>query len=411
MKAGRDEVVVAGVGVVSSAGPTAGDLWNAVEAGRSCTRALGFEREGEPSIYGGRAELGVEDLDERARKRLDRSGLMLLAALRRAWRDAGLDHRPPADPERVGIVTGSSLNALSGMFEEHDAWLRHGTEPRPSELIRCSAGAAASFAAWSLGIAGPILSLSGSSVTTACALGEAWSKIAAGWLDVCLVAGAEAPLHPFICRTFQRAGLLAHGGPEAFRPFDRQRCGTQLGEAGAAIILESREHAERRGAAACVDLLGFGTAHDPSFSWTSPDPDGQGLLRAARRALGSAQLTPPEIDYVQLHGTGTRANDAAEARAMGHLFGIEEVGRLPAAATKPITGHCLGASGVLETVTAIGAITRGFIPPTLNYAEPDANAVAVGVSAELRRKPIASALVNTVGFGGQNAVLVLGRRM
>jgi 3-oxoacyl-[acyl-carrier-protein] synthase II len=399
-------VAVTGVGVVSSAGPTVEDLWTAAETGRAGTRPLAFEHPGEPSIHGGRAELGVEE-DPRARRRLDRAGLLLLAAVRQAWRDAGLDQRPAEDPERIGIVTGSSLNALSSILDEHDAWSSRGTEPRPSELIRGSAGAAASFAAQSLGIGGSILSLTGGSVTTACALGEAWLKIAAGSLDVCLVGGAEAPLHPTVCRVFERAGILARGGAEAFRPFDRHRRGTQLGEAGAAVILESGEHAERRAARAYVDLAGFGTAQDPSFSWTGPDPDGQGLFRAAQLALQSARIAPRQIDYVQLHGTGTHANDAAEARAMGRLFGFDDVRRHPAAATKPITGHCLGASGVVETVTAIGALTRGFVPPTLNYAEPGANEVAVGVSAELRRKPLANALINTVGFGGQNAVLVL----
>jgi 3-oxoacyl-[acyl-carrier-protein] synthase II len=402
------EVVVTGLGAISSAGPAVADLWDAAEEGRASIQALQFNSgSGEPAC-GGRVVAPIEEPDVRARQRLDRSGLLLLAALRQAWRDADLETRPPSDVARVGIIVGSSLYNLSGVLDEHAAWLQ-GIDPRPSDLVRCSAGAAASFAAWSLGIGGSVQTLCGGSVTSACALGEGRLKIAAGWLDICIVGGSEAPIHPIVYRVFEKAGVLARRGPATFRPFDGGRTGTLLGEAGAAIVLESERHAIERGVSPRASLLGYGASRDASFSWTGPDPDGGGLFRAARCALDSAALTPDDVDYVQLHGTGTRANDAAEGRAMARLFGVERARRVAASATKPITGHCLGASGAIETVTAIGALTREFVPPTLNYEAFDPTEVEIGVCPHPRRARVGCALVNTVGFGGQNAVLVLGR--
>ena len=392
-------VWITGIGVVSAAGIGPESLWRAIASGTPCIRSLA------PDLWGGHvADSLRRQLPHGAGSALGRSGKLLVAAALDAWRDAGLEDAGDVACE-AGLLGASSIGPLA---EALDAQARalSGRKPLPGDVSRCAPGSAAAFAAAAIGALGPLLSISGGSVSSMLAIGEAWIKVATGQLDVCVAAAGEAPLHPRIVDIFRAAGIVADGGPDACRPFDRMRTGTLLGEAGAALVLESAAHARRRGRRPHGVIRGYASAGDPEARRTAPDPEARGLTRAVVRALTIAGIARSDVDYLQLHGTGTRLGDAAEARALAAIFGADRAARIPAAATKPITGHCLGASGAVETIVALLAMRDQCVPPTANVSVIDCE---VGIAAAARNATINTAVVESAGFGGRTAALVLAR--
>ncbi|MEZ4393350.1 MAG: beta-ketoacyl synthase N-terminal-like domain-containing protein [Polyangiales bacterium] len=397
-------VWITGVAALTAAGEGASALGDAVVAGRALTR---------PSEHGpwSVATLPFDPaatLPELLRRDLDRVGAMLVAAALGAWRDAGLAPAipPDEDPARTGIVSASAVGAVAAQLDAYARWTA-GRPASPRDIVRTAPGLAAAIAANALGALGPAIHLSCGSVSGATALGDAWMRVATGQLDRCLAVASESPIHRAVLTQFAATRILAEGGPDALKPFSPNRCGTQLGEGAAALLLESDAAVRARGATVRGAVLGYGAAADGGAHTVAPDPDGHGAIRAARAALRAAGLGVDEVDLVLLHGTGTTLNDAAEARAYGALFG-GCASPPPAAATKPITGHCLGACGALESVIALACLARGVVPPTANLDAVDP-ALAVPVAAHARSVAARTALVLSAGFGGRNAALLLAR--
>ena len=248
---------------------------------------------------------------------------------------------------------------------------------------------------------------------TACAtgthcVGEAFRLVRAGYADVALCGGCEESVSNMALAGFGNLGALTRATDplHASRPFDAERSGFVAGEGAGALILESLEHAQARGAAIIAEVTGFGSTGD-GYHMTAPEPSGEGAARAMRMALDEAGFTPAQLGHVNAHGTSTHANDAMEAAALRRLAGDELSARIPVTSVKGCTGHLLGGAGAIEAIVCALSVADSCVPPTAGFATPDPEAPA-NVSAQLREDlPQLVALSNSFGFGGHNASLAL----
>jgi len=410
----KGEVAITGLGVASAAGCTVAGFWERVRGGWSGVRP----RAGDDAASAAPYEAAVDDSElERWAQQLgvraaDRVVRLAGVACRQAWRDAGLPL--PADPglaPRAGVILGSGLGGIQ--FQEEQMWrVLCGREDRihPHTAPRVSATALVTEIAQALGLRGPGFVISSACASSAHALGQAMRAIRNGDAEVIVAGGVEAPLSRFSLLAFSLLGVLtrAAGDPgAACKPFDERRDGFVLGEGGAALVLEDATHARARGATIYGYLRGYGQSLG-AYHAVHARPDGEDAAAAMRAALDDAGLPAARVAYVNAHGTGTRENDLAEARAMHLVFG-DGADRLPISSIKPITGHALGAAGVLEAVATVKALESGVLPPNANLAALDP-ACALGVL----REPLALddrfssriALSNSFGFGNVNVSLV-----
>ncbi len=389
-----DGVWVTGIGAVSAAGIGVAPLAAMLVLGRSAVRSL-------PSLDCMPAGQAPTPPRHPAGRHLDRSARFFLQAGEEAFLDARLkDGR--FDPRRCGVLEGSSLGALADLLTElaEDS----GSAPRPSRLVRYMPGAGGAAFAQLHRVQGPVLHLSAGSVSAAYAIAEGVEKIRSDRLDLVIAGGAECPLHPDVLASFAAAGILGcrESGDSPCRPFDVRRQGTVLGEGAGVLVLESPEHARRRGAWPRAVIRGYGMSCE-SYSMTAPDPSGAGVARAGREALSGLRGEP---GWIKTHGTGTRLNDAAECRGLASLFG-EALADIPITSLKPALGHCLGASAAVETVGAIVALELGIVPPTLGIEQPDPELPPLRVATLGCRPAADSVLLLAESFGGRCAALSL----
>jgi 3-oxoacyl-[acyl-carrier-protein] synthase II len=335
---------------------------------------------------------------------MDRSGQLFHAACTEAWQAAGLSGWGAG--VRAGLVEGSSLGPMCGVLEDHARALDDPRERnRPSRLTRFMTGVGGAVFAQVAGLRGPVLHLSAGSVSATCAIGEAFQRIEAGWLDVVVAGGAETPLHPEIIGTFASSGVLSPVSASATPclPFDARRSGTVLGEGAAALVIERADHARSRGARPVARISGYGICTE-AFDLTAPDPSGSGVVQAVRDALGPRPAS--SVGWIKSHGTGTRQGDAAEVRALHRIFG-DALSALPMAALKPALGHCLGASGGVEAAATLAAMEQGFVPATVGFRDPDPELPESRIAAGRLIPERQTALLLSESFGGRCAALVL----
>ena len=420
----RRKVVITGMGCVTSVGQDAASSWDAFLQGRSGISRIeadeGFNRwtsdRWTVHIAGAIRDWdGSARLDKREIKRLDRFAILGIAAGIEAVQHSGIDFSKE-DPTRCGVVVGSGVGGIQTI--ETGVLLMADKGPdrlSPFTVPRLMANAACGDLSIRFGLQGP-----SSSHTTACAssghsIGDAFRIIRQGDADVMLAGGCEGAVSPLCLAAFQamRALSTRNDAPaKASRPFDRHRDGFVLSEGGAVFVLESEEHARRRGATILCELLGYGASSDASHI-TAPDPNGSGASRAMAWALRDAGIPPTAIDYINAHGTSTPLGDAAEVAAVLGLFGDHarksRGGRLLMSSTKSMIGHCLGASGGVEMVACIGALRHGVVPPTINCDNPDDGFDVDFVPHTARDARVRYAMNNTFGFGGHNVSLIVGR--
>jgi len=298
-------------------------------------------------------------------------------------------------------LEGSSLGALADLLTEHAEVKR---SARPSRLVRYMPGAGGAAFAQLHGVRGPVLHLSAGSVSAAYTIAEAVEKIRSGRLDLVIAGGAECPLHNEVLASFEAAGILGSrdSGDAPCRPFDPRRQGTVLGEGAGVLVLESAEHARRRGAWPRAVIRGYGMSCE-SYSMTSPDPSGAGVAEAGREALAGLGEVP---GWIKAHGTGTRLNDAAECRGLASLLG-ETLAQIPMTSLKPALGHCLGASAAVETVAAILALQQGIVPSTWGSDQTDPELPPHRLATHAGRPAADSVLLLAESFGGRCAALTL----
>ena len=343
-------------------------------------------------------------LDPKDVKKADRFIQLGIKAAREAMEDAGISE--DIDKERFGISSASGIGGLSTI--EKNAVICNTRGPRrispffiPSALVNMLGG----FVSIEHGLKGPNLSS-----VTACAAGthaitEAAKTIMLGGADRMLVVGSEAAICPIGIGGFAAMKALStyNDDPKhASRPFDAKRNGFVMGEGSGALVLEEYEAAKNRGARIYAELIGFGESGDANHI-TTPAPEGEGAYRAMRAALNMAGVD--KVDYINAHGTSTKYNDWYETLAIKKLFGGKE-NCPPVSSTKGQTAHCLGAAGSIEAVITIMALTKGVIPPTINYEEPDSDCDLDYVPNEAREADLEVVMSNSFGFGGTNGVVV-----
>jgi 3-oxoacyl-[acyl-carrier-protein] synthase II len=403
-------VVITGIGLVTPVGRDLGEVFDALCTGRSGLAAPpeGHPLHGTVDVFAPSAPIDPSSvLPPTEARTVDRYIVMAIAAADAALADAGIVVGRDVDPFRTAsIVSGTGgLATLEAAVVARTQKGRLGVSPYLLPGMLPNMGTAR------IAIKHGIMGYT-SSIGTACAagaqsIGEGVRLIRSGEADVVLCGCSEAPLFPTLADTFGNARALARGWAEpteACRPFDRRRNGLVLGEGAGVFILESTAHAEARGAAGYADILGWGATTD-AYHPTTPRPDGSGAAACMRRALADAGLSPADIGYLNAHGTSTKAGDAAESLAIRTVFGDDMP---PVSSSKAITGHLLGASGVIEAAASVTAMIRGLLPPTHNLDDPDPACDLDHILKVPRARQITYALSNSFGFGGHNATLAFG---
>jgi 3-oxoacyl-[acyl-carrier-protein] synthase II len=416
----RNDVVVTGLGVASAAGCDVAAFWERVRMGVSAvSRTVATPDRVPATPY--QAAVADGELDRAAKvlgvRSADRVVRLASVACQQAWLDAGLPlPAGSALGARAGVILGSGLGGIQ--FQEEQMWrVLRAREDRihPHTVPRVSSTALVTEVAQALALRGLGFVVSSACASSAHALGQAMRAIACGEADVIVAGGAEAPLTHFSMTAFSLLGVLAKTPGEpgaACKPFDERRDGFVLGEGAGALVLESFAHATARGARIYARLRGYGQSLG-AYHPVHARPDGEDAAAAMRAALRDADVAPGHIAYVNAHGTGTRENDVAEARAMQLVFG-EAVQRVPISSIKPITGHTLGAAGALEAVATVKALESGMLPPNANLSSPDSACTLAVLSAPTPiEMPIVArswaALSNSFGFGNVNVSLLFER--
>ncbi|MHB1413830.1 MAG: beta-ketoacyl-ACP synthase II [Chloroflexota bacterium] len=407
-------VVVTGLGAVTPLGNDVESTWASLVEGRSGIGPIAaFDASDlEARIAGEVKDFRATDyLEPKEARRMDRFTHFALAAAMQATKDANLNIRGN-NAEAVGVAMGSGIGGLRTLVDQVKVLDQKG--PRrispflvPMMIVNMGAGQVSI----ALGAKGPNLCVVSACATSAHSLGEAFEIIRRSDADVMIAGGSEAPIIPIGVVAFIQAQALSTGRndePErACRPFDADRDGFVIAEGGAAVVLESLEHARERGARIYAEMVGYGATAD-AYHITAPPERGEGAARAMRIALRKAGLEPEAVDYVNAHGTSTPLNDLAETQAMHDVFG-EHAYKLAVSSTKSMTGHLLGAAGALEALVCVKAIEQGVIPPTINYEKPDPECDLDYTPNTARRMQVDVAMSNSLGFGGHNSCLVLRR--
>jgi len=403
-------VVVTGIGPVTPVGTGLEDFWANLVAGRSGIRTI---QRFDPSALPVRVAGEVPDfaagdwMDAKEARRSDRVSHFAVAASKLAWDDAGA---PDVDPARTGVIFSTGIGGLESLLKQHAIFLERGADRvSPFMVPQLMPNASAGMVAMAFGFTGPNTCIVTACAAGAHAVGEATRYIQGGMADVCIAGGTEASVLPLTISAFsQMQALTKNPDPSvACRPFDRDRDGFVLSEGAGALILEDAERAVARGAHVYAEVAGYGATAD-AYHITAPQPEGLGAIQAMELALESAGERPDAVDYINAHGTSTQLNDAAETRAIKKVLG-DHAHRVAVSSTKSMTGHMLGAAGAVEAGVAALAVSRGTIPPTVNWANRDDDCDLDYVPNEARRADVRLALSNSFGFGGQNAVLALRR--
>jgi 3-oxoacyl-[acyl-carrier-protein] synthase II len=403
-------VVITGLGPITAAGTGLAKVWSALQAGRSPIRRLtAFD----PSVFHATSAAQVTDFDPREffpphrLKRLDRYAQFAVAAARLALEDAGWAYDPSSPQERTGVSFGSALGGICDAEKEQEKFLRGGPKAVHQTLaLMVFGGSAHSNIAIECGFQGVGTTNSNSCASGTVAIGEAWRYIREGWADVMIAGGAEAPLSPLTFGAFDFIKTMSRQAPpECCRPFDRSRDGFVMGEGAAALVLEELDHARRRGARIYAEVRGFSHNND-AHHMTSPHPTGAPQVRAMRDAIAMAGLQPTDIDHINAHASSTRLNDANEAACLRTFFG-EALDRITISATKPFTGHPLGATGAIEALFCSLFLHHQWVAPILHFEQPDEGVSLNLVTSPGQNQPLHHILSNSFGFGGINACLVL----
>ena len=409
----RRSVVVTGVGIVSPLGNDAETSWNGIVGGVS---GVGPITRFDPTGYLTRFAAEVKEFDPIARlgkkdaRRTDRYTHFAVAAAMEALEQSGLAI-DAANAERTGVLMASGIGGAETLDAGMETVIVDGpTRLSPFFMPMFLGNMAAGTVAIVTGAKGPNYSPVSACASSAHAIGEAAEIIRRGDADVMIAGGSEAPLARMVVAGFNAMGALStrnEDPPAASRPFDAERDGFVLGEGAAALVLEEREHAERRGATILAELTGYATTDDANHM-VQPAPGGSGAASAMRLALAKAGIEPAAIDYINAHGTSTPLNEKFETEAVKAAFG-DAAYSVPISSTKSMTGHLLGAAGALEAALSVLVIQKGVLPPTINQTSPDPECDLDYVPNVARCATINHAMSNSMGFGGHNVSLIVSR--
>jgi nodulation protein E len=390
-----NRVVITGLGIVSPFGRGREANLDALRNARSGVRGLtSIDTSTLNCRIGG--EVPGELTGPRGHDRFTRFALLAAEEAAAQAGDLGLE------PERVGVLIGTGLGGAETLDDNYRRMYGERTRPHPLGIPTSMYNAAAAAVSAQLQAKGVSYAVVSACASSAHAIGLAAQAIRTGQADAVYAGGADAPITPGIVRAWEVLRVLAVDNEhpeEACRPFSADRKGLVLAEGSAVLVLESLEHAERRGAEILGEILGFGATSDAGHI---TDPSADGASRAIRLALQDAKLNT--VDYINAHGTGTRANDPTETQAIHEVFGSDPP---PVSSTKSLHGHAMGASGAIEIAASLLALGDGFLPPTINLVEKDPACDLDYVPNEPRPARATTFLSNSFGFGGMNAVVAV----
>jgi 3-oxoacyl-[acyl-carrier-protein] synthase II len=400
------------MGVITPIGNDIDTFWAAIKAGRSGvgpvthfdaadmdSKVAAEVKNFDPSLY----------MEKKEARKMAIFTQYAVAAAVQAWNDSGLEHGHDG-PDRIAVLLGNGIGGIEIFEESHKKLLESGpTRMLPMTVPLMIMNEAAGNVAMRLGIKGPAVTAATACASGTDAIGMAMDMIRAGRADVVITGGTEGAISRFAMGAFCMLKALStayNDHPEkASRPFDKDRDGFVIGEGAGIMILESEEHARKRGARVHAELAGYGSSCD-AYHLTAPDPSGEGCARAVALALSDAGLQPADIAYYNAHGTSTQINDPTETMMIKKAFG-DHARNLRISSTKSMTGHLIAAAGAVEAIVCTLAIKDGFFPPTINLDEPDPACDLdyvpnVGVNGTIDAAASAS-----LGFGGHNGCLVI----
>jgi beta-ketoacyl-acyl-carrier-protein synthase II len=404
-------VVVSGIGAITPLGNSAKATWDGLVNGQS---GIGRITLFDPSPFEIQIAGEVKDfdpllyVDRKDARRMDRNVQFAVGAARQAVEDARLCINA-SNAETTGAIIGSAIGGIRITVDQQKVFDEKGPNRlSPFFLQNLIPDTASGQVAIELGAKGPNLAIVSACATGGHSIGEAAETIRRGDADVMIAGGTESCLIPLVLAGFNVMRALAPGNGDprrACRPFDRTRQGFVMAEGAAALILEDLETARQRDARIYAEVVGYGSTND-AYDLAAPAEKGEGIARAMRMALRKAKLPADSVDYINAHGTGTPLNDKFETAAVKSVFG-EHASELVMTSTKSMTGHMMGAAGVVEAIACIMAICTDLIPPTINYEFPDPECDLDYAPNVARERRVSVAMSNSMGLGGHNSCLIL----
>ncbi len=409
----KKEVVITGMGCVSPYGPGVETLWENVKAGKSGIKTLTTVDITKHLVHIG-GEVPHFDtegyVDPKEAKRLDKFTLFAIIAADEALKDSKID-MAKEDPFRVGVIMGTAAGGLDTISKNHEVMLEKGFyKCSPFTVPMMIANIPSGKISMRIGSRGLSKAVSTACATGAHSIGDAMRSIQCSDADIVIAGGTESGVCDFGLGVFTSARTLSKKNEDpskASRPYDVGRDGFVLSEGAAALILEEKEHAIKRGAKIYAQIVGYGQSSD-AYDLVAPDPEGRGAEYAVKAALKDANIGPADIDYINMHGTSTHLGDIAESKMVANVFGGRNKNKkLAVSSTKSSTGHMMGAAGAAEAIISIKSINEGIIAPTINLENPDPEVADLNYTPLVAQKRnVDYALSNSFGFGGCNAVLV-----
>ena len=407
-------VVVTGIGALTPLGNNLEDFWNNLVNGVSGANMI---TQFDASKFKTRFACELKNfeptdfMDRKEARKIDRFTQTALVASDQAMLDANIN-KDNVDPDRVGVIFGSGIGGLITFQQEVIEFGKGDGTPRfnPFFIPKMILDIAAGQISMRHGFRGPNFAVVSACASSTNAIIDAFNYIKWNKADIIVTGGSESVISEAGIGGFNAMKALSErndGFESASRPYDRDRDGFVMGEGAGVLILEDLEHAKARGAKIYCEVVGGGATAD-AHHITAPHPEGLGAKNVMLAALADAGLKPEDIDYINTHGTSTPLGDGAEVKAITDVFG-EHAYRLNISATKSMTGHCLGAAGVIEAIACIQAIVHGIIPPTINHFndDPELDSKLNFTFNKAQKRTVNAALSNTFGFGGHNAAVIV----
>jgi 3-oxoacyl-[acyl-carrier-protein] synthase II len=409
-----NRVVVTGIGIISPIGNNLQDFWKNLIDGVSGADyithydASKFKTRFACEVKGFDA---TQFLDRKEARKIDRFTQFALVVSDQALADAGL-HKGNINPDKVGVVFGSGIGGVRTFQQEVIDFARGDGTPRfsPFFIPKMILDIAAGQISIRHNLRGPNFAVVSACATSSNAIMEGFNLLRLGKADIIVAGGSESAVNEAGMGGFVSMKALSERNDDpktASRPYDKDRDGFVMGEASGAIILERLEHAKARGAKIYCEIAGSGATAD-AYHITAPHPGGLGALNVMKAALEDAEMKPEDIHYINTHGTSTPLGDGAEVKAIVSVFG-EQAYNLNISSTKSMTGHCLGAAGVVEAIACIKSVVHDIVPPTINHFtdDPEIDPTLNFTFNKAQKRTVHAALSNTFGFGGHNACVIV----
>ena len=400
----RPRIVITGMGGICALGADAPSIWEAMKAGTCGIAPIDIAEKDalKASIAAQIGELPDHGFERRLLLTTSRFGLLAMIAAKQAMAQAGLEANGPG-AGRTGAIIGTGIFGGDVIDANYRAILLDGKKRTDIFLVpQAMPSSPAVHVSMAFGLKGPVYGASSACSSANHAFAAALDTLRAGRADIMLAGGSDAPINFGVLKAWDSMRILSRKG---CRPFSADRDGLVLGDGAAIAVLETEDHARARGATILAELAGAGMTADAG-DIVAPDMDG--AARAMEQCLADADLAPADIGYINAHGTGTLGNDRTETQAIRRAFGAH-ADALAVSSTKSMHGHCMGASGALEVIAAVGALREGLLPPTIGYETPDPECDLDYVPNKARPATPAAAISNAFAFGGSNAVIALKR--